>query len=383
MTTSTKGRSRSIARWGEHDHTVLVLQGGGALGAYQAGAFAALSEDGIEPDWIAGVSIGAINAAIIAGNLPERRVERLHEFWHRISENAPLTLPIGFEAMRPLMNRMSAASAFVFGVPGFFSPRSVPPFLATDGNAGALSFYDTAPLRVTLEELADFDLINSGRVRLSLGSVNLRNGNSVYFDNSKQRIGPEHVMASGALPPGFPSVEIEGELYWDGGIVSNSPLTYISDEDPRMSALIFQVDVFSAAAPLPKNLAQVQERAKDIQYASKTRFNTDRLKQVEVMRERLSRVLDKLPKAMRDDPDVIALQEVSTRGKVSLVHVINRHDMRAYQYKDCEFSRATVTDLWNAGSSDIQRTLTDGSLNVTELGKGLRVYDLKAKSISQ
>jgi NTE family protein len=383
MTTSIKGRSRSIASWGEHDRTVLVLQGGGALGAYQAGAFAALSEDGIEPDWIAGVSIGAINAALIAGNPPELCVQRLGEFWRRVSEIAPHMLPAGFEAMRPLMNRMSAASAFVFGVPGFFSPRSVPPFLATDGDAGALSFYDTAPLRVTLEELADFDLINSGRVRLSLGSVNLRNGNSVYFDNSKQRIGPEHVMASGALPPGFPPVEIEGELYWDGGIVSNSPLTYISDEDPRMSALIFQVDVFSATAPLPKNLAQVQERAKDIQYASKTRFNTDRLKQIEVMRERLSRVLDKLPKAMRDDPDVIALQEVSTRGKVSLVHVINRHDMRAYQYKDCEFSRATVTDLWNAGSSDIQRTLTDGSLNVTELGKGLRVYDLKAKSISQ
>ena len=383
MTTSTKGRSRSIARWGEHDHTVLVLQGGGALGAYQAGAYAALSESGIEPDWIAGVSIGAINAALIAGNPPELRVQRLGEFWRRISEIAPHMLPAGFEAMRPLMNRMSAASAFVFGVPGFFSPRSVPPFLAMDGNAEALSFYDTAPLRVTLEELADFDLINRGRVRLSLGSVNLRNGNSVYFDNRKQRIGAEHVMASGALPPGFPPVEVEGELYWDGGIVSNSPLTYVSDEDPRMSALIFQVDVFSATAPLPENLAQVQERAKDIQYASKTRFNTDRLKQFEVMRERLNRVLDKLPKAMRDDPDVIALREVSTRGKVSLVHVINRHDMRAYQYKDCEFSRATVTDLWNAGSSDIQRTLTDGSLNVTELGKGLNVYDLKVKSISQ
>ena len=214
MTTSTKGRSRSTARWGEHDHTVLVLQGGGALGAYQAGAYAALSEGGIEPDWIAGVSIGAINAALIAGNRPELRVQRLGEFWHRISEIAPHMLPAGFEAMRPLMNPMSAASAFMFGVPGFFSPRSVPPFLAMDGNAEALSFYDTAPLRVTLEELADFDLINSGRVRLSLGSVNLRNGNSVYFDNRKQRIGPEHVMASGALPPGFPPVEVERQSAW-------------------------------------------------------------------------------------------------------------------------------------------------------------------------
>ena len=377
MTTSTKRRSRSMTRWGEHDHTVLVLQGGGALGAYQAGAYAALSDAGIEPDWVTGVSIGAINAALITGNPAKLRVQRLGEFWHRISQFAPFTLPVGLESMRPLMNRMSAASAFVFGVPGFFSPRPVPPILAVDGSPQALSFYDTTPLRATLEELVDFDLINSGQVRLSLGSVNLRTGNSVYFDNRKQRIGSEHVMASGALPPGFPPVEVEGELYWDGGIVSNSPLSYVADEDPRMSALIFQVDVFSATAPWPENLAQVQERAKDIQYASKTRFNTDRLKQNEVMRDTLSRVLDKLPQEMQDHSDVIALREVSTRGKVSLVHIINRHALRSYQYKDCEFSRATVNDLWNAGLSDIQRALTDHtSLNITELGKCLHVYDL-------
>jgi NTE family protein len=257
----------------------------------------------------------------------------------------------------------------------------VPPFLAADGSPGALSFYDTAPLKATLEELADFDLINSGRVRLSLGAVNLRTGNSVYFDNRKQRIGPEHVMASGALPPGFPPVEVDGDLYWDGGILSNSPLSYVTDEDPRMSALIFQVDVFSATAPLPENLAQVQERAKDLQFASKQRFNTDRLQQLEVMRDALSRVLDKLPQEMQDDPDVTALREVSTRGKVSLVHVINRHAHQSYQYKDCEFSRATVTDLWNAGVSDIQRTLTDpASVSVTVLGKGLHVYGLRQGS---
>jgi len=368
----------SIRRWGEHDRTVLVLQGGGALGAYQAGAYAALCEAGIEPDWVAGVSIGAINAALIAGNPATLRVPRLREFWQRISQLSAPILPAGFESMRPLMNRMSAASAFAFGVPGFFNPRPVPPFFAAEGSLGALSFYDTAPLKATLEELVDFDLINRKAVRLSLGAVNLRNGNSVYFDNSKMRIGSEHVMASGALPPGFPPVEIEGELYWDGGIVSNSPLTYVSDEDPRMSALIFQVDVFSAAGQRPQNLAQVQERAKDIQYASKTRFNTDRIKQFEVMRATLSRVLDKLPQELQQDPDVKALRGVSTRGKVSLVHVINRHALRSSQYKDCEFSRATVvTDLWNAGSSDIQRTLSDHApLRETNLGNGLHVYDL-------
>ena len=264
-----------------------------------------------------------------------------------------------------------------FGVPGFFSPRPLSPFFAPDGTIGALSFYDTAPLKATLEELVDFDLINRAEVRLSLGAVNLRNGNSVYFDNSKMKIGPEHVLASGALPPGFPPVEIDGELYWDGGIVSNSPLTYVSDENPLMSALIFQVDVFSGMGELPTNLAQVAERAKDIQYASKTRFNTDRVKQFEVVRDKLNRILDKLPAKMQSDPDVKALRAVSTRGKVSLVHVINRHALQTSQYKDCEFSRATVTDLWNAGSSDLHRTLTEeSSLRETKMGTNLRVYDL-------
>ena len=377
MVINTRRRSGSIKRWGEHDREVLVLQGGGALGAYQAGAYAALSEAGMEPDWVAGVSIGAINAALIAGNPTQLRVPRLNEFWQRVSQFSPPVLPAGLESMRPLMNGMSAASAVMFGVPGFFNPRPLPPFFAPDGSRGALSFYDTTPLKATLEELVDFDLINRKQMRLSLGAVNLRNGNSVYFDNSKSRIGPEHVMASGALPPGFPPVEIEGELYWDGGIVSNSPLTYVSDEDPKMSALIFQVDVFSSAGHLPENLAQVQERAKDIQYASKTRFNTDRIKQFELVRDTLTRVLDKLPQKMQDDPDVMALRKASTRGKVSLVHVINRHALRASQYKDTEFSRATVTDLWNAGSSDLQRTLTDdASLRETKMGKALRVYEL-------
>ena len=377
MATNTRRRSASIDHWGKHDHEVLVLQGGGALGAYQAGAYAALCEAGMEPDWVAGVSIGAINAALIAGNPAKLRVQRLGEFWQRVSRFSPPALPAGFESLRPIMNSFSAASAFVFGVPGFFNPRPVPPFFAADGTVGALSFYDTAPLKATLEELVDFDLINRAEIRLSLGAVNLRNGNSVYFDNSKMRIGPEHVLASGALPPGFPPVEIEGELYWDGGIVSNSPLTYVVDESPRMSALIFQVDVFSGMGQLPENLAQVAERAKDIQYASKTRFNTDRIKQFEVIRDTLDRILDKLPPKMQNDPDVKALRGVSTRGKVSLVHVINRHALRTSQYKDAEFSRTTVTELWNAGSSDLQRILTDhASLRETKLGNSLRVYDL-------
>jgi len=379
-----EGRSSTLAvehsslpaRWRKHDESLLVLQGGGALGAYQAGAYAALAEAGMEPNWVTGVSIGAINASLIAGNAADVRVQRLGEFWQRVSRFSPPPLPPGLESMRATMNGMSAASAFLFGVPGFFDPRPLPPFFAPEGTPGALSFYDTSPLKATLEELVDFDLINRREMRLSLGAVNLRNGNSTYFDNSRTRIGPEHVMASGALPPGFPPVSIGGELYWDGGIVSNSPLTYVFDEKPRMDAFIVQVDVFSGAGRLPSNLAQVQERAKDIQYASKTRFNTDRIKQVEAMRDALSRVLDRLPASLRNDPDVQALRSASTRGKVSLVHLINRHAVRSSQYKDCEFSRATVTDLWNAGQSDVQRLLKQPEgVRVTEMGECLSVYD--------
>jgi NTE family protein len=376
MTNKTKP-SKVPSRWGNHDHKVFLLQGGGALGAYQAGVYAGLAETGEAPDWIAGVSIGAINAALIAGNPPERRVARLREFWERVSSQAPFVLPSVLDPLRPMFNRASAATAFVFGIPGFFVPRFPPPSMAPDGSIGALSYYDTAPLKATLEELTDFDLINQKHVRLSLGAVNVRTGNSVYFDNTKIEIRPEHVLASGALPPGFPPVEIDGEIYWDGGIVSNSPLWYVLDEDFRMDALIFQVDVFSAAAEAPQNLAQAQERAKDIQYSSKTRFNTTRLKEIEDLRSSLRRVLKKLPKALLSDPDVQRLSAVSTRGPVTLVHFINRHNTRSLDFKDCEFSRTTVTDLWEGGQNDVRRAIANPDWRrVTDVAEGIRVFDL-------
>jgi NTE family protein len=370
------------AHWGKHDHTVLVLQGGGALGAYQAGVYEGLAECGASPDWVAGVSIGAINAALVAGNPPERRVERLREFWHRVSAQIPFIPPPAMDSMRPMLDQMSTATAVVFGVPGFFSPRMVPPFLALDGSIGALSFYDTQPLKKTLEDLVDFDLINHhAGVRLSLGAVELRTGNSVYFDSKATKIGADHVLASGALPPGFPPVEIGGELYWDGGIVSNSPLWYVLDADPRMNALIVQVDVFSGAGEAPRNLAEVQERAKDIQYASKTRFNTSRMKEVEGLRASLRRVLDKLPAKLRDDPDVRKLTAASKPKEISLVHFINRHHPRATTYKDCEFSRATVTDLWQGGLGDVRRAIADSRFHrARDYGEGVRVYDMVPKA---
>jgi NTE family protein len=369
--------SRIAATWGKFDHTVLVLQGGGALGAYQAGIYAGLADAGVAPDWISGVSIGAINAALIAGNPPERRVARLREFWERVSAQTPFIPPAYMDPMRPMLNFFSAASSLTLGVPGFFVPRMPPPFMAPDGSIEALSFYDTQPLRATLEEMIDFELINRKEIRLSLGSVSVRSGNSVYFDNQKMRLGPEHVLASGALPPGFPPVEVDGELYWDGGIASNTPLWYVLDEDYRMSALVLQVDVFSGAGDLPQNLNQVQERVKDIQYASKTRFNTTRIKEIEELRSSLRRLLDKLPKALLVDPDVQRLTTISTRGAVALVHFINRHNTRSANFKDYEFSRATVTDLWEGGLEDARRSIDSPEWReATDLGNGIRIYDL-------
>jgi NTE family protein len=369
--------SRDSRLWHKHEHTIVVLQGGGALGAYQAGVCAGLEEAGMDVDWVAGVSIGALNAALIAGNPPGRRVERLREFWDRVSAHLPFTLPPALTLMRPMANRANAASVVAFGVPGFFAPRMVPPMLAPEGSMAALSYYDTQPLKATLEELVDFDFINSRHVRLSLGAVNVSTGNSQYFDNAKMRLRPEHVMASGALPPGFPPVDIDGTFYWDGGIVSNSPLSYVADEAYEADALVFQIDLFSGAGEVPGNIDQVNERVKDIQYSSKAIMNAARLKELEELRAILHRVIEKLPEALRSDPDVQRLKAVSTRGAVTLVHFINRHDTYSSHFKDFEFSRATVTELWEAGQDDVLHAIAHPEWpRLTDLGHGMRVYDV-------
>jgi len=359
-----------------HDHRILLLQGGGALGAYHAGAYSGLAMAGIMPDWVVGISIGAINAALIAGNPPERRRDRLQEFWDLVSSQARFVLPAAMDFARPMMNRMAAASAMLFGIPGFFVPRIPPPQFALNPNLTTLSYYDTEPLRATLEQLVDFDHINAGEVRLSLGSVNARTGESVYFDSATQRITASHVMASGALPPGFPAVEIGGEYYFDGGIMSNTPLQYVA-KDFRMSALIVQVDVFSGLGELPRSLEQVQERVKDIQFQSKMRFSAAQVRDLEAMRSTLADVLAKLPENLRDDPQVRKLEEVSRRGAATLIHLVNRHDTRSSDFKDYEFSRATVEELWQAGQDDAERLLKNpDSCRVTELGNGLRIVEL-------
>jgi NTE family protein len=359
------------------DQSILALQGGGALGAYQAGVYEGLAEGGLLPTWVVGISIGGINAAIIAGNPPERRVERLRTFWDRVSSYAPLTPPAWLDRMLPALKNMSAASVMSFGIPVFFVPRVPPPVFAADNTPGALSYYDTNPLNRTLEELVDFDLINSRKVRLSLGAVNVQEGQSVYFDNTHTRITADHVRASGSLPPGFPPVTIDGEQYWDGGIVSNSPLTYVADEKPRTRVLIIEVDVFNAKGEMPCNLDQVMERAKDIQYASKTRFNADRVREIGEMRSALGRLLCKLPAGLQDDPDAQKLASLCDNREITIARIINRRTTKSGNNKDYEFSRATVNEAWAAGLEDVRRSKANiERMQPVDLAPGVRVYDL-------
>jgi len=362
-----------------YDYVILVLQGGGALGAYQAGVFEGMAEAGYLPDWIIGVSMGAINGAIIAGNPPKLRVERLRAFWDCVSSGVSLAPPPLFHALHQKFTNASATLGSVVGVPGFFVPRLPPPAFMPDGAPGALSVYDTDPLRATLRRLVDFKLIKRRKVRLSVGAVNVRTGRSTYFDNLQTRIGPEHVLASGALPPAFAPIEIDGEHYWDGGIVSNTPLWYAVDRSPAVNVLIVQVDLFSPEGELPQNLDQVMERHKDIMYSSKARLDTGHVRQAR-LRRALRRLLQKLPLRLRADPDVKTL-EADTRGHIDIVHLINRRCGYAGSSKDYEFSRATVKELWTAGLDDARRVVAHPrKLIRTTLAENVRVYDLMRAS---
>jgi NTE family protein len=334
----------------------LVLQGGGALGAYQAGVYAALSETDLQPHWMAGVSIGAINAALIAGNAPEKRVDRLREFWHLVSSGPSQRLP-SWLGDRATQNQWSAGMAMLAGIPGFFEPRYSPALLM-GAAAPLLSYYDTTPLRLTLERLVDFDRINACEARFSVGAVDVRTGNSVYFDNTRQRIGPEHIMASGALPPGFAPVSIDGDDYWDGGIVSNTPLQYVLDIHPRSEPLVvLQVDLFNARGEMPRTLSGVMERQKDITYSSRTRMNTDALAANLNLQQAIADLISKLPAHLRNDPSVLAVQAELTHHPIDIFHLIYRDKPYEVESKDYEFSRAAVEEHWEAGARDMRRTL--------------------------
>ena len=342
----------------------LVLQGGGALGAYQAGVYEALAEANINPDWVAGVSIGAINSAIIAGNERAERVAKLRTFWQEITANPLLDWAAAAHTFAPtgtlpraFFNQLSASCALTAGAAGFFSLRQPPPWLHPNGAVEATSFYETKLLKSTLERLTDFDRINAGETRFSLGAVNVRTGNFVYFDNETHTIRPEHVMASGSLPPGFPAVEIEGEFYWDGGLISNTPLQWVVEQGLRRDTLAFQVDLWSARGEVPHNLTDVVMRQKEIQYSSRTRANTDQFKQYQRARKTLASLLSKLSPDLRASEEARMLSSVADEKVYSLVHLIYRSKHYEGHSKDYEFSRLSMEEHWRAGYHDAVRTL--------------------------
>jgi len=350
-----------------YDVVALVLQGGGALGAYQAGVYEGLHEAGIRPNWLAGISIGALNAAIIGGSPESQRVDRLREFWETIcatpvewpaNEGLANALPFAMD-LRSAHNIAAAMRALLVGQSGFYKPRFPPPFMSLFAGDTATSFYDTSPLRDTLERLVDFDRLNSGDVRVSVGAVNIRSGNLVYFDTTKRKLRPEHFMASGALPPGFPAVEIDGEYYWDGGTVSNTPLSRVLSSEPRRDTLTFQVHLWSAKGRLPYDLLEVASRQKDIQYSSRTRAITTHMMQMQKMRQALQQVLAKLPKAARNDPDVKTVADLACHRAYNIVHLIYQSKAFEGHSKDYEFGPEAMREHWQSGLEDIRRTLAD------------------------
>jgi NTE family protein len=368
--------SHAVTDYREKD--VLALQGGGALGAYQAGAYEALCDGGHMPRWVAGTSIGAINAAIIAGNRPEHRVARLREFWEKVSSRL-LGWPFAEHGdARKIFNETSAALSAAGGVPGFFDPRIPPAVVMPQGTREAISIYDTGPLQATLNGLVDFDILNSGAVRLSIGAVQVLSGNMKYFDTASQVIGPEHVMASGALPPGFPPIEIDGQPYWDGGLVSNTPLDYVLERSgPREDMCIFQIDLFSAKGRMPQSLFDVAQREKEIRYSSRTRLNTDVFQELQTIRRAIRQLRSKVPRELSNDPDWQFLDGVSCGAAVTIVLLIHRRAAYWTQSSDYEFSRHSMDEHWQAGRSDVERTMSDPAWkNRTRPEEGVMVLDL-------
>lgn len=365
---SGKGRTPAQAAR-DYSHVALVLQGGGALGAYQCGVYEGLHEAAIRPTWFAGTSIGAINAAILAGNAPEHRIERLRQFWETICEpgGGAAIIGAGVRAMLEWMpsshaleawaNSLGALGALAFGQQGFFKVRPQSPFLFSDGSPEATSFYDTAPLRATLERFVDFDRINAGGVRLSVGATHVRTGNFHYFDSMRGKLRAEHVMASGALPPAFPAIEIDGERYWDGGLVSNTPLDHVLADTPRRDSLVLQVDLWSARGEQPRTLPDVLERQKDIQYSSRTRSGTDHEAHLHQLRRAIKRLLEQVPPGHLDAQLRKTLEPWACDHVINIVHLIYQAKPYEAQFKDYAFGVGTMRAHWAAGRTDMQRTL--------------------------
>ncbi|WP_294333101.1 patatin-like phospholipase family protein [uncultured Sphingomonas sp.] len=343
------------------DTVALVLQGGGALGSFQAGVIEELASAQIEVDWVAGISIGAVNAALFAGNPPEKRLGAIRAFWEQVTSALPdFSLPMN-DQLREISHEWSASAVMFGGVPGFFRPRPIPPAFAVPGTPEALSFYDTSPLLETLDRLIDWDLLNNGPVRLSVGAVNLHSGNFRYFDTRDERIDARHIMASGALPPGLPPVEIDGCWYWDGGLVSNTPLTHVLDRQ-EAEMLVFQVDLFPAENALPRTIMDVLGREKEIRFSSRTRAISDERMRLRKARETVKALLDKLPEHIADEPEVKAVRDLVTEYPVNVVQLIYRAKLWEGGSRDYEFSARTMHEHWEAGRMAVAESMANSRL---------------------
>ncbi|MBF6615238.1 DUF3734 domain-containing protein [Pollutimonas thiosulfatoxidans] len=377
-----------------YETTALVLQGGGALGAYQAGVYQGLHEAGIALTCLSGISIGALNTAIIAGNAPDRAVAKLTEFWETICKpNSMWGLNSAIEqslfdindTMRGALSAFHAGNALLGGQKGFFQPRFPPPSDYLRGSPDTASYYDTSALKSTLERLCDFDRINSGAQQVSVGAVNVRTGNLVYFDNARTTLRAEHFMASGALPPAFAAVEIDGEYYWDGGLVSNTPLTQVLDSRPLRDTLVFQVDLWSARGQAPTNMSEVSDRIKDIRYSSRTRMVTDELRWSQYLRHILERMLEHIPEDIRASDSYCRMaQELASAKRFNVIHLIYRNKPYEQHYKDFQFGMATMREHWHGGLEDIRLTLADPDrLAMPENASGFVTHDVHREDIER
>jgi NTE family protein len=359
------------------ERVALVLQGGGALGAYQAGVYQALHEAGMEPDWVTGVSIGGINAAIIAGNPPERRLERLRDFWNTITSRRVWGYTPDGDAARQMRNAWSSTLTMLQGQPGFFDVNTPGPALSPRGGKQATSYYNTAPLRETLLRLVDFDLLSRGAMRFACGAVNVANGNFYYFDNATNAIVPEHVMASGALPPALPMVQLGTDFFWDGGLVSNTPLQHLLENIGTLNSLVFQVDLFSARGPIPRDMGEVLARQKDIQYSSRTRLTTDLYMRMHKMRLQIRDLLGRLPPEQLTDEELARRAELANLPEIAILHLIYQQSAYEGQAKDYEFSATSMREHWASGYADTQRTLHHKTwLTAPSPDEGIVVHDV-------
>lgn len=379
-------RDAARANGTSFESVALLLQGGGALGAYQAGVYEAVLAHGIRPTWIAGISIGSINAAIIAGNPPEDGVARLRAFWELVSDAGDGGVGdffgglVSSDAARGWVNQFAAGQVMTRGVPGFFGPRFRPPYLATSGTPAATSWYDTGALKATLDEFVDFHRINARETRFSVGAVNVRTGNFAYFDNATDTIRAEHIMASGALPPALPAIEIDGDFYWDGGMVSNTPLDWVLSARSDLDTLVLQVDLWSARGELPRDLAEVAVRMKEIQFSSRTRAATAAFRHAQELRAAFEDLRRRLPDDLAMTDGVRLLAAESDPAVFNIVQLVYRSPTYEGQSKDYEFSRRTMRDHWAAGHRDATKTLSHPEvLTPPATPFGVAVFDFTSK----